>query len=249
MKRFFYFLIFSLFIQCSSINKNGGIIFTFDDQYIAEWVEYVDLFEKYDVYATFFISRPHLLDSTQINGLYTLRDRGHEIGCHSLNHLDPLTYKDSVNDYYSDEVEPAIRILDSLGFDIKSYAYPFGNSPDPIDSLMLDHLEYIRKATWNKNNTTINTCNEIYASKDNYKVINSMGIDYNYNITLENLKTGIKRAKKNNEILLLHAHKIDTSLMDYTIHPDYLEEVFNLCRKNNIHAIRMRDIKNYFYEK
>ena len=246
MRKILFLFAIIFFSGCSSRKNDGGIIFTFDDQYISDWVSCRNLFKKYDIKATFFIYRPQLLDSDQIKGLNLLKKDGHEIACHGMNHIDSQNYADSAYKYYEDEVAPAIKKLNELGFQIVSFAYPFGKSPATVDSFLQKHIRYLRKATWNINDTTIDTYNEIYARKNSFNIVSSMGIDFNYKITPENLETGIIRAIKNNEVLVLHSHKIDSSDMNYTIRPEYLEQVFELCKKHKIRSLRIKDLAAFY---
>ena len=234
---------------CKNDKINGAVVFSFDDQYIEEWFAQRELFQKYNIRATFFISRPHLLTPEKINKLKILQNDGHEIGCHGLNHLNVVEYKDSINILIEKEIKPAIKILSDMGFEILSFAHPYGQSLPEINLELLKYFEFLRMATWNVDDTTIEFYNEIYADKDNYNVINSMGIDTNYRISLENFKQGLCRTKKNKEVLILYAHNINTSLANYTISPEYLERSFKLCKKLNISTIRLCDLEDYFAKK
>lgn len=235
-----------LIASCQSETEpRGGIIFTFDDQFIDTWLAHQDLFEEYDIKATFFITRPHQLDSSDIRKLRLLNEAGHEIACHGLNHKNPVNYVDSPAVYLQKEIIPAIEILEELGFAMHSFAYPFGRSFPELDSLLLNHIDYIRKATWNKKDTTINYYDQIYMSDPKDRITNSMGIDHNYNISPENFEQGVIRARENNEVLVLHAHKINTSEEDYTIHPEMLETYFQISKKHGLASIRLNDIKNW----
>ena len=239
-------LIAIILLSCNKQKNQGAVVFSFDDQYIDEWYNQRDLFNQYNIKATFFISRPHQLKSDQIEKLKQLQADGHEIGCHGLNHLNAVVYKDSVNVLIEKEIKPAIESLSEFGFDARSFAYPYGSSLPNIDSVLLGYFDYLRKATYNIKDTSINYYDDIYAKKDDYKVVNAMGIDTNFKITPENLELGLQRAIRNNEVLILYSHKIDSSLNDYTIKPEYLEEIFKRCKKLNIKSIRMNDLENYF---
>ncbi|WP_319481645.1 polysaccharide deacetylase family protein [uncultured Draconibacterium sp.] len=237
---------FILLLSCNEQNKQGAVVFSFDDQYIDEWYSQRNLFNQYNIKATFFISRPHQLKPDQIEKLKQLQADGHEIGCHGLNHLNAVTYKDSINVLIEKEIKPAIESLSELGFDAHSFAYPYGSSLPNIDSILLGYFDYLRKATYNTKDTSIDYYDDIFAKKDDYKVVNAMGIDTNFKITPENLELGLQRAKNNNEVLILYSHKIDSSLTDYTVRPEYLAEIFKRCEKLNIKSIRMTDLENHF---
>lgn len=242
----FLFLITSLLYSCKNNKVNtGAVVFSFDDQYVDLWYKQRELFNKYNMKATFFINRPQLLQAEQIKKLKELQADGHEIGCHGLNHLNSVDYKDSIDLLIESDIKPALEILKNYGFDVVSFAYPYGSSTPKIDSAFIHHFQYLRKATWNMQDTTINNYNEIFATKTNFRINNAMGIDTNYKITLENFETGLVRAQQKNEVLILYAHRIDTTLKDYSIHPKYLEDVFKLCTKNKIQSIRYRDINDF----
>lgn len=226
--------------------EKGGIVLTFDDQYIDEWYAFKEKFREYHIKATFFISRPQNLTENQITRLKELNKEGHEVGCHGLNHRNALDFTDTENQYYLNEVEPATDILESHGFRVHSFAYPFGSSTEKTDSSLEMHVKYIRKATWNRENTTIDNYDEIFAHAHNYRNVSSMGMDINYRITLDNLATAMERAIACNEVLVLHAHRIDTTQEDYTISPDYLENVFRLIDQYGLESLRMSDLEKFF---
>ena len=246
MKKFFYLVIICslcIFTQCYKERK--GIAFTFDDSAIDEWYAHRALFQKYDIHATFFITRPHLLDSNQINKLKILESDGHEIACHSYKHKNATDFQ-SPEEYINEEIEPALQKLQDIGFHPVSFAYPFGISTPALDSVLLNYFKIIRKATYNIQDTTIDQYSEIYANKDTYRIVNAMGIDFNFNISLENFETGIRRAVRNNEVLIIYAHIINTSNGNYSIHPEYLEKLFLQCQKHHIKSLTMNEVYHHF---
>lgn len=250
MKKY-YLLIFScvfiLFLGCKYPQKKGGIIISFDDNYIDEWFSCKEVFKKYNIRATFFIAHSHLLDTINIQKLKILEKEGHEIGCHGYRHLNCMDYADSIDIYMEQEIKPAVNQLKKHGFQVCSFAYPFGTSTDYIDSILLTYFSFIRKATYNINDTTIDTYDAVFVSNNKTRICNAMGIDYNYCITLENLETALQRAVKNNEILILYAHQINNSKEDYSIEPAYLEKIFQLCNKYQIQSLRMKDIASFSF--
>ncbi len=244
-KVFLLVLVLVIFVACKQTIQQGAVVYSFDDQYIDEWYNQRELFKKYNIRATFFINRPQLLTASQVEKLKQLEADGHEIGCHGLNHLNVVNFKDSVDVLIEKEIKPAIQILSDFGFETKSFAPPFGKSLPEIDTVLLGYFDYLRLATYNIKDTTIDYYDNIFATKENYKVTNSMGIDTNYNISPENFETGLVRATKNNEVLILHAHRIDSTLENYSVHPDYLEATFKLCQKHNIKSLCISDMKDF----
>jgi peptidoglycan/xylan/chitin deacetylase (PgdA/CDA1 family) len=248
MPKFFYLIkicLLTIFLFCNCQKKKEAIAFTFDDSSIDEWYSYRDLFKEYDIRATFFITRPHLLDSNQINKLKILESDGHEIASHAYHHKHATGFQ-IPEDYINQEIKPALQKLQELGFNVTSFAYPFGTSTPELDSVLLNYFKTVRKATYNYLDTTIDQYPEIYANSSNYRIVNAMGIDYNYAISPENFETGIQRALKNNEILIVYAHYIDSSNRDYTIHPEYLEKLFLICKKSYAKTVTMSEMYRYF---
>jgi len=245
--RFILLLVLSatLIISCNKNKENVGVAFTFDDSSIDEWFAHRSLFQKYDIRATFFVTRPHLLDSNLINKLKILESDGHEIACHAYEHKNATDYE-FAEDYVNQQVMPALQKWQEFGFAITSFAYPFGASTPALDSILLNYFKTVRKATYNIQKTTIDKYPEIYANANTYRVVNSMGVDYNYEISLKNFKSGIKRAVKNQEVLVLHAHIIDTSNNHTTVHPEYLEKLFLICKKYRINSLTMNEMYHYF---
>ena len=232
-------------VSCDNMGKEKvGVAFTFDDISIDEWYAHRSLFQKYNIRATFFISNFQLLDSSKIEKLKVLASDGHEIACHGFQHENALDYQ--TEDYINQEVKPALQKLRDIGFEATAFAYPFGTSTSDLDSILLNDFKVIRKATYNIQNTTIDKYPEIYANSSNYRIVNAMGIDYNYGISLENFETGIKRARKNNEILILYAHVINTSKKNYTVSPQYLEKLFSICQKHHVKSVTMSEMYYYF---
>ncbi|MDL2308250.1 glycosyltransferase family 39 protein [Bacteroidales bacterium OttesenSCG-928-C03] len=213
---------------------NGCVHFTFDDQSIDEWIENRQLFSKYDIKTTFFICRPHLLSDKQIEGLKLLESDGHEIGFHGTNHRSIEDFIDSLDKWLDQEIITGLQFMKELGFNCRSFAYPFGHATDISDSLLSIYFSHIRKATYNYKDTLLSAYDEIFISDNFQKTYNSMGIDCNYGITLASLESGIMRAKKNGETLVLYAHTINNSGNDYSISPEYLQKVFELCKKHKV---------------
>jgi len=231
-------LLLSTALMSACNTRHGNIVLTFDDDNIADWYGARDLFNEYDIKATFFITRPHKLDSIQISQLHALQADGHEIGCHTLTHKNAVTYCDtsSIQKYIEHEVLPAKQLLARYGFETSYFAYPNGRSTPSIDTALLEYFQILRKATYNIEDTTIDCIDRIY-SNGSSRVVDAMGIDVVYKITIENLETGIKRIARSGESLILYAHEINESGGNYTISKEYLEELFRLCRKYKIKSI------------
>jgi peptidoglycan/xylan/chitin deacetylase (PgdA/CDA1 family) len=240
-------ILFLLLLSCSTgKERHGAVAFTFDDDWVDDWYTYRALFHEYDIKATFFITRPEKLDSASIEKLRQLNADGHEIACHSLTHKNLLDFHDSLDMMVSKEVIPALQSLRSMGFEIRSFAYPFGASTANTDSILQKYFIYLRKATWNTRNTRIDEYDEIYVNNSTQHIFSSMGIDHNFNITPENLRSGFRRAGRNHEVLVLYAHRIGTGEEEYMVNAKYLESYFRMCHQYHLEAITVSGLESFF---
>ena len=64
----YFFLIFFIYSACSPQpnEQKAGICISFDDRYIAEWKEVIQLLKKHNAKATFFITQFDSLDQGEI---------------------------------------------------------------------------------------------------------------------------------------------------------------------------------------
>lgn len=225
----------------------GGIIFSFDDNSIEEWHAILPLLDAYSIKATFFISMPQTLNEEQWRLLKAIEDKGHEIGCHSLNHLNAAEFDSIPTEYLRQEVLPALQILKEKGFDVTSFAYPFGNSTKTTDSILKQEFSFIRKANWNYLDTTLNAYNSIFISSFHPNLVtDAMGLDNNYNINLNSFESAIIRAVENKEVVVFYAHIPNNSNLPYTINPIYLEELFGKVAMHNIKSLTPKELKTFF---
>ncbi len=228
------------------VPEKSGIAFTFDDHYILQWYNARDLFNEYGIKATFFINRPQNLLAEDIIMLKQLENDGHEIACHSMNHIDLIDFlsNHTVNDYINQEVIPAIEIMNQFGFKVSAYAYPYGKSTPESDKELLKYFKVLRKATYNIENTEINKIDRIFTKINSSRVVDAMGIDSGYGISLENLENGMIRAKRNNEVLVVYAHCIEQKELGSNISREYLKQAFELSKKQHLNAVTFSNLKN-----
>lgn len=158
----------SLFEKGNTAMYSGGVVITLDDQHIDEWVKADSSLSFYNWKATFCISGFNKLSEKNINILLDFQAKGHEIANHSLNHADALKYSDdqSLQEYIDNEVLPATQMMRSAGFEIHSFAYPYGSRSQETDSTLLPHFTTLRALAWGKKGimikslsyTAINQC-------------------------------------------------------------------------------------------
>jgi peptidoglycan/xylan/chitin deacetylase (PgdA/CDA1 family) len=100
-------------------DDESGILLSLDDDYQEQWLQYFDLFDRYGAKITFFTIGGFSPFCTEA------LNRGHDIGYHTMNHLNLLRVSQEV--FY----EQTLRELESYreaGVPLRSFAYPYGFS-------------------------------------------------------------------------------------------------------------------------
>lgn len=115
-----------------------GILLAFDDYNAPNWEEYFDLFDEYGVGVTFFInaSEPTEFCSHAI-------ERGHEIAFHTVGHVR-LTEL-SEEEVYEEAIAP-IEVFREKGFELSTFAYPYGAYNEELNERLLEHYKVLRGA-------------------------------------------------------------------------------------------------------
>ena len=155
--RILVFNILIIFIISSCANKivdngndtRGGFVLTFDDTYVQEWHNINNVLAAYEAKATFFVTRFYNLTSEEINLLHELDKRGHEIGSHSYSHKNALEFikNHSVEEYVESEIISSLQEMGDHGFHVKSFAFPFGDNNEELNTEALKYISIIRDVT------------------------------------------------------------------------------------------------------
>jgi peptidoglycan/xylan/chitin deacetylase (PgdA/CDA1 family) len=104
--------------------SDGGLLLSFDDGYTDSWERYFDLFDKYKTRVTFFI---YGKAGDRKTGAFCVKamSRGHDVGYHSLSHLDLRTVS---REEFNRETTESARSFKEAGIPLSSFAYPYGFS-------------------------------------------------------------------------------------------------------------------------
>ena len=100
-------------------NDATGILLSFDDDYMEVWESNFDLFDRYNAKVTFFVKGEYCLFCT------AALERGHDVGYHSLNHLNLPKVSREV---FDEETLSGVQAFRNAGVPLTSFAYPFGLS-------------------------------------------------------------------------------------------------------------------------
>ena len=143
---------FLTYSDLATAQPGAGILLSFDDDWVDAWSALRPLFAQYQARVTFFIAYyPHYSDAMK-KELAQLAADGHDIEAHSIAHRRAPEYVEArgLRAYLDEEVLPSIALLQSDGYPITTFAYPFGARTNETDRAILEHVSYIRSVafTW-----------------------------------------------------------------------------------------------------
>jgi peptidoglycan/xylan/chitin deacetylase (PgdA/CDA1 family) len=98
---------------------DSGVLLAFDDNHQSVWEQHFGLFDRYGARVTFFIQGEYDPFCREA------QNRGHDIGYHTLNHLNLLIVS---RETFLEETSSAVETFRREGIPLRSFAYPFGLS-------------------------------------------------------------------------------------------------------------------------
>lgn len=127
-----------------------GIALSFDDAWVDEWWHGRSLFDRYGAKLTFFIAYYPRFTDEQKAKLRDLANDGHAIEAHTITHARAPSYVEAhgLRAYLDDEVLPSIDLLRADGYDVTTFAYPFGARTRETDHEILRDISLIRSVSY-----------------------------------------------------------------------------------------------------
>lgn len=118
--------------------RQCGIVLSFDDYNAANWEEYFDLFDKYNVKVTFFVNA---YEPTEF--CFTAIEHGHEIAFHTAGHTKMTGLTE--DEIYKQAIEP-IETFRNQGIELTTFAYPYGEYNENLNEQLLQYYNVLRGA-------------------------------------------------------------------------------------------------------
>ena len=213
---------------------NGVLLLTFDDANYDNWLAATNLFARYGARATFC---PYgSLTADKLAKMMLLKDRGHTIGCHTVDHGNT----DGVSDpaaWVAAQVTPQVDAYASVGHTVRTLAYPNNKHTDAIDAYILANtpIQRFRAADIANNKQFSAQSSNDLAHDDacftpvseigSLRVVNAIGCAAYYNTDTNNLVAGIRRAAANNEVLAVFSHDIQANPSNIGMPTAWLETI------------------------
>ena len=220
----------------------AGVIISFDDHYVDEWLWADSILQKYNWKASFNLSNFDKFDNKKYSKLRFLQNEGHEMACHGLNHLDAIeTIQDSGAQHYLDiEILPMLNIMKKEFGGVSTFVYPYGSRNEETDEVLLKYFSILRGTTWFKEDLDGESC---FFNNGSHEV-DALGIDDNYEqMNIQNITNKLNYARDNNKILVLYAHfPCDSVIRKYQISINTLEYISNYVNENNMRFYTFSDL-------
>ena len=128
----------------------AGLLLSFDDSWVDAWTQGRPLFQQYGARVTFFIAYYPRFSDGEKTELRALAGDGHDIEAHTISHQRGPAYVEAhgLRAYLDDEVVPSIELLRDDGYEVTTFAYPFGSRTDETDRAILRHVSQLRSVSF-----------------------------------------------------------------------------------------------------
>ena len=196
-----------MFLSCFEPESRirSGVVITFDDRYVSNWVWADSVLSEYEWKATFCVSGPQVLNAVQFNDLRDLKAFGHEIAGHGVAHLNAVDYvsENGLAAYVENEILPMISTMKDQDIEPLSFAYPYGTHNQEIDDTLLTYFKILRSTTY-----TWSAPEEQICYYENSPIVSGLGTDGAAGDSRTNYFLGLlEYARDNNKILIVYAHR------------------------------------------
>lgn len=252
-------LSFPVLISCESkISKSvskstqnpykAGVVISFDDAYLDEWYDADEALKKYGWKATFCVCRIDSIGTPQIDKLHEMQKSGHEIEGHGYHHYNVVKFvaANGIDEYVKQEINPMLASMKRLSFPVSSFAYPYGERSDSLDTALAPKFKVIRGRAF---------CGDTPEKEGCYfrgtKFMYAFDIDNNHiHFSIPYLLELLDYAKKNNKILILCSHKPVKTLTDnYQTKIETLEFICKYMKLNDLKFYTLSDLDNFIDNK
>lgn len=238
--------IFVFFYSCKdpSDQQKSGIVLTFDDYFIDNWLKADSIFSKYHWKATFCVSKFPELSKKIKKKLLILQNNGNEIAFHGTHHERASFYiqKNTLQNYIDYEITPGLKEMEDYGLDISSFAYPGGVRDGLTDKILLNYFSVLRGTTYNALPPSQHNC--FINCDKNSNLVFAIGIDSHYeHFSIEYIESLLDYAKDEDKIIVFYGHSIeDKENKEYVTSYNTLTKICDFAVKNDLKFYTLSDL-------
>ena len=235
-------IIFSPFVHVSAEeHSSGGVVITFDDAHIENWQRLSEEVVDYDAVFTFYLTREMRYSDETWDDVWELKQAGHEIGAHTSNHhhLQDFVDNNGMEAWLRDEVDAQVIAFEERGFNLRTFAYPFGEFSAQVDGHGVSTIPELQQRF-----DVVRLINgNLWSDRSLYPRLGNMTaegvlIDCNANVELDSLHDAIKRAGKTGSTFVMYAHDVnfesESECIEGTIDIAYLVEILNIVEQEGL---------------
>lgn len=124
----------------------AGWAFSIDDDEVDTWYTWRDRLRAAGVRLTFFVSKYATFTADQKRKLRELAADGHGVEAHGATHADATEYAAAhgAEAYLRDEALPSRDALAADGYEVTTFAYPYGARTAALDAALAPHFRKLR---------------------------------------------------------------------------------------------------------
>ena len=208
----------------------GKLLLTFDDRHWDQWLAAQPLFAKYGAHVTFFPYGD--LDASALAALRRLQDAGHTIGIHTRHHGNaaPFFAKAGGEAYWTDEVLPQKRMLESAGIRAETFAYPCSDRNDETDRFLLAKgLVRLRSGKGGDLNVA-------FPAKElaTRRMVEGLGVGAHYKTDIDKVCVLVRRLAREDLALVIYSHDIAQEPSKIGMRTEWLERILATAEENGV---------------
>lgn len=203
----------------------------FDDGYLSTYENAYPVLERYGFKGTVsavpsLIGQPGYMTWEQLTFLY---DQGWEIGSHTYTHphLTALTRPE-----IEQELSLSKQTLERHGFQVFSFASPYGEWNDEVIEVIKEYY-LLHRTSWPFG------LNDIPVPEDQRYYLRAVAAD---EITIDEVKEWISRAKEENKWLILIFHRVDEDVPQYNVTSQQLDEILRYAHELGFRGVAFNDL-------
>lgn len=221
--------------------QTGGVVLTFDDDYVEDWKMADTKLRDYAWKATFCVCRIGIMNRDRIQILQDFQNYGHEIAGHGANHVNTLSYiaANGFQKFYENEITPMMDKMKDNGLNVTSFAYPYGIRDKYTDDLLFKTFNVLRGTTYGAWSPESQLC-----YYDHSKMVLGLGIDNSYDhFSMSYILDLLAYAKNKHKILILYSHKpVETVTADYQTKMENLVSICKYVKNNHMQFYTLSDL-------